>query len=274
MMVRGALAQQGRPLRVTVLLTDQFGDEYRLKSIVVPSHDRPMSRRSLTARVSSGCKSLASLITRRHSEANDFSHPPLEWQHGGRFEYIDLILNEERRHYAANGRERGGLGSLNVTLHSEPNSGWTESGKVPALLWDEDKAKKIESQNAERLIKLHAALDDAGKFAFEQYLLSHLHRSSIYADIAYFIFFVLHRLGRTVAALEAAQSRLSGDRVFGYSNILGTLSAIISHEHFAIGADVYPQILNVLAGDPEHNFRLIEKINLARVRQIDSSHAT
>jgi hypothetical protein len=71
--------------------------------------------------------------------------PPPEWQHGGKFEEIDLILNEERRNYAACGRVRGGLGSPNVGLQSEPNFGWTKEGTVPSLLWERTQAKPIES---------------------------------------------------------------------------------------------------------------------------------
>lgn len=269
MMVRGALAPQGRPLRAGIVLTDQFGDEYQVKKISVPSHDRPLPRQPWTTRLISGLRRLAKFREARRPGPDNALPPPSEWQHGGKFENVDLILNEERRNYAANGRGRGGLGSLDVTLQSEPNSGWTKGGTVPALLWEMDRAKTIESPNATRLLKSHAALDDAGKIALEQYLLSHLHKGSAYADVAYFIFFALHRMGQTVPALEAARSRLSGDKVFGYSNVLGTLSAIVSHEHAAIDPGLYPQIVNALAGDPEYNFRLIEKINLARIQQLD-----
>ena len=44
---------------------------------------------------------------------------------------MDIILNEEKRSYKANGRSRGGLGSLNVGLQSEPDGGWTEEGRYP-----------------------------------------------------------------------------------------------------------------------------------------------
>jgi hypothetical protein len=176
--------------------------------------------------------------------------PPAEWQHGGKFQKVDFILNEERRNYAANGRIRGGLGSLNVTLQSEPNSGWTEVGSVPSLLWDKRKAKHIESPNASRLIKLHAALSDAEKDDLERYLLS--------------------RMGQTIAGLQTARLHLAGDKVYGYSNLLGTLSAIVSHEHFQIERDLYPLMLEALAGDTENDFRLTEKINLARLQHLDA----
>jgi hypothetical protein len=102
--------------------------------------------------------------------------------------------------------------------------------------------------------------------------LSHLHKASPYAEVAYFIFLALHRMGRTVDALHAARANLVGDKVYGYSNLLGTLSGVVSHEHFDIDAGLYSQIQEALTGDSEYNFRLIEKITLARLQQLDLSH--
>lgn len=53
--------------------------------------------------------------------------------------------------------------------------------------------------------------------------------------------------------------------VFG---VHGT-SAIVSHEHFDMDTGLLAQILEALAGDTEHNFRLTEKINLARLQQLN-----
>lgn len=193
----------------------------------------------------------------------------MEWRHDGKFEETDLILNEEKRNYAARGRERGGLGTLNVGLQSEPNMGMTQAGAVPLLLWEKLQAQPVDSPNATRLLRIHGGLDDAGKRDLERYLLSHLHRQSPYASVGYFIFLVLHRVGRTVDALQVARSRLAGDKVYGYSNLLGTLSALVSREHFAIEPVLYAQIVETLDGDTEYNFNLLEKINLARLQQLD-----
>jgi hypothetical protein len=103
----------------------------------------------------------------------------------------------------------------------------------------------------------------------ERYLLSHLHKGSPYADVAYFDFLALHRMGRTVDALTAAKARLAGDKQFGCSNLLGTLSALVSREYFLIAPETYAKLMSLLEGDPESNFSLLEKINLARLLQID-----
>jgi hypothetical protein len=93
-------------------------------------------------------------------------------------------------------------------------------------------------------------------------LLSHLNKSSPYADVGYFLFLVLHREERTIEALRVARAYLAGDKNCAYSNLLGTLSALVSREHFSIDLALYSRILEVLFGDTEYNFRN-EKINLA-----------
>lgn len=261
LMVRGILAHQGKSITVTLGITDQFGDEYRLKGIIIRTHDPLLPKRTWTELLASSLRAIPWLRPESDSE-----RPlPAVWQHGGEFEEVDLILNEERRAYAAHGRIVGGLGSLNVELQSDPPSGGTTGGKVPTLLWDKAHAKLIDSPDVARLMKLK----DTGKVNLEGYLLSHLHKRSPYADVAYAIFLALHRMDRTIDALAAARAHLAGDKVYGYSNLLGTLSAIVSYEHFDIDPALYPRILQTLEGDTEHNFRLNDKINQARLQHLD-----
>jgi hypothetical protein len=181
----------------------------------------------------------------------------------------ESLLAEEKRNYAANGRQRGGLGSLNVGLQSEPNHGWTTQGKTPKLLWDTGEGTSVTSPNLERLLRVHTALAMEEKNNQERYLLAQLCKESPFAEVAYFVFLALHRVGRTIDAVATARKFLASDKVYAYSNLLGTLSAIVSHEHHDIDPNLYPLILNALAGDEEPDFRLREKINLARLEFLD-----
>jgi hypothetical protein len=210
-------------------------------------------------------------------ERIDSQPPKMPWTYNPEVESIaicDAILKEEKRSYAACGRSHGGLGSLNVRLQSEPNYGWTEVGKVPSLLWKKGDGKNISSPNLERLLSIYENLSDPDKDNLAQYLLSQLQKESPCADVAYFIFLALHRIGRTIDALRTARIFLSADKVHGYSNLLGTLSAVISHEHFGIAPSLYPQILQELEGDQEYDFRLKEKINLAILQQLDDDQTS
>ncbi|MBK5125886.1 hypothetical protein IQ288_39420 [Burkholderia sp. R-69980] len=269
-MVRGSLGRQGKPIRVTICLTDQSGEEYRLKGIRIPSRNQPLPPVPWRERIAAATQKLKHFF----GDKDLGPVPPAIWQHEGRFQDVDLILAEERRNYAANGRTRGGLGSLNVTLQSEPNHGWTREGAVPRLLWEREEGQPaVDSPNFSRLMRLYASFDDAAKGDFEDYLLSHLNKLSVYADVAYFVFLALHRMGRTVDGVAAAQANLAGDKVFGYSNLLGMLSAVVSREHFDTDPALYPPIAGLLANHPEHNFRLVEKMNLARLQHVDARQA-
>jgi hypothetical protein len=267
MMVRGPLASRGKPLYLTLGITDQFGKEYRIRRIEIPTSD-PIQPKTPWKATLGGLRKLA--FRRRAEKLDALPVHPSEWDHAGKYDAVDLILIEERRNYAARGRAHGKLGSLNVGLQSEPNYGSTTVGTVPQLLWDRANATPLASPNAVRLITLRDQLHEVEKADLERYLVSHLDKHSPYADIAYFIFLVLHRVGRTVEALQGARARLKGDKHFGYSNLLATLSALVSHEHFEIESTTYARITEALAGDSEYNFRLTEKINLARLQQLDS----
>jgi hypothetical protein len=104
---------------------------------------------------------------------------------------INIVLDEEVRSYVANGRIRGGLGSLNITLQSVPNNGFTSVGQIPKLLFNESDPTVISSPNSNILLKLYSSLDKDGKDNFRTYLISHLRKDSTYASVAYLIFFVL-----------------------------------------------------------------------------------
>ncbi|WP_322093944.1 hypothetical protein [Paraburkholderia bannensis] len=261
-LVSGRLAREGRPLRATILVTDQSGATYRLNGIRLRSTNKAVSLRERIVRA---------WQTARQRRSEQVAPLPTAWEHNGRFADVDAVLAEEHRQYAANGRNRGGLGSLNITLQNEPNSGVFREGEVPALLWSVDQQPPaVGSANIARLLRLHLSADAEGRDALEAYLLSHLHRRSPHADVAYFIFLGLHRFGRTTDAVAAAQRHLAGDQVFGYSNLLATLAALVSREHFEMDASLYDELGRLLASDAEHNFRLLEKMNLARLENTDA----
>ncbi|HDR8982114.1 TPA: hypothetical protein QDA89_000985 [Burkholderia vietnamiensis] len=260
-MVRGKLAWQARPLKVVVAITDQTGARYRI-AVKLASRDKPLG---LARRIAD-----AWIAFRGRLLPSAAAPIPAVRTHDGRFGDVDAILNEEMRQYVANGRQRGGLGSLNVTLQSEPNNGWTQVGAVPNLLWSRDDGQPaIGSTNLDRLVRAFNDRDPAAQGGLVEYLLSHLNRASPFASVAYFNFMALHRAGRTVAAVAAAQRDLSGDREHAYSNLLGVLSGLVSREYFNMEPALLDALQQMLANEAEHNFRLNEKLNLARLLDMD-----
>ena len=183
--------------------------------------------------------------------------------------HVQAALDEERRAYAARGRSVGALGSLNIGMQSLPNNGWTELGKVPEILFPNSDPGAISSPTATLLIKFYSTLTEEERGYFRIFLLGTLQKNSEYAVVAYFAFFVLYRVGFLVDALQAARSYLAGDTRFGYSNLLMTLSMIVSREYLEIPARTYEEIQGILVGDKELNFQLTEKINLAKLKHLE-----
>src|SRR5205807_10163702 len=60
-LVRSVLARQGNPIRVTIGITDQFGTEYQLKTILVRTIDPTLPKVPLTTNLISGLRSLPGL---------------------------------------------------------------------------------------------------------------------------------------------------------------------------------------------------------------------
>lgn len=183
---------------------------------------------------------------------------------------MTVVLDEEKRAYAAKGRRSGDLGSMNIGTQSEPNLGWTKVGQIKELLFEESNSDVIKSPNATLLIKLYSTLDKEGKGAFVAYLIGNLRRQGNYTEIGYFIFFVLYRIGEIESALQAARRNLSGDTQHGYSNVLCALSMVVSREYLEIDTRTYETIKLILTGDTEHDFNLKEKINLALLKHLEA----
>jgi len=180
-------------------------------------------------------------------------------------EKINTVLNEERRAYQANGRQHGGLGSFNIGIQQK----WNVLGKIPELLCPKSDPNAVKSKNVDILLKLYCTLNKEDKKRFCDYLLTQLSRQSDYADVAYFILFVLHKTDTRVKALKKAQRTLKRDSVHGYSNFLAMLSQIVSYEYLTINQDEYNQIESLLQKDNEYNFQLIEKINSAKLKLLE-----
>ena len=141
-------------------------------------------------------------------------------------------------------------------------------GAIPQIL-SKPRGVTASSPNLDRFLKLYASLDDPDKVNLEQYLLNQLQAKSPFAAVAYFVFLALHRVGKTTDALRTARAFLKGDKVNGYSNVLGALSTVVFCEHPDIKLSLYSEILDVLEGDEEYDFGLREKINLARLERFD-----
>lgn len=178
---------------------------------------------------------------------------------------IDIILNEEKRAYQSNGRRGGHLGSFNVDIGDGWFDAYPKAGSYPKLLVIPANLDGIQSPQASLLLKLYSSINSEEKKSFQDILTGYLSKDSPYFDVAYLIFFVLHRTGATIKAITEARAKLKGDSSHGFSNLLAMLAKIIVYEHSYIDGKLYQEIKKSMEGESEHNFRLFEKINSAEL---------
>ncbi len=178
---------------------------------------------------------------------------------------IEIVLNEEKRAYQANGRISGHLGSFNIDIGDGYTDAYPKVGSYPKLLAIPANLDAIQSPQATVLLKLYSSINSGEKEQFKGILLSYLSKDASFFDIAYLVFFVLHRIGSTVEAIKQARINLKGDSGHGFSNMLAMLAKIVVYEHSYISKGLYQQIKEAMQGETEHNFRLFEKINSAEL---------
>ena len=178
---------------------------------------------------------------------------------------IEIILNEEKRAYQANGRSRGGLGSFNFGL---PDTSSTP-GEIPELLAAGSRAGTIQSRPADTLLKLFSSLSPEEKNSFKWILRSHLAKTSPYCAIGYFVFFALYKIGALRDAVEASLLALKGDNENAFDNTMGMLALIISHEYECLDDESYVYIDSLLRGSTEYNFWVKQRLNAARLKIIE-----
>ncbi len=177
---------------------------------------------------------------------------------------INLVLNEEKRAYKANGRRGGGLGSFNTGLETE----WTTVGEIPKLITDVPSLDILHSENAKILLKIYSSLSGQDRNEFQNILISYLSKESPYYEVSYLTFFILHRAGKTEEAITQAKNNLKEAPENSFSNLLGILKNIIKYEHAYLSEEELEKIKNAL-GD-ENEFQLHDRINSAQLKNLST----
>jgi hypothetical protein len=181
LIAEGALAKKGCPIKISLAIIDQYGGEYTLKNLAIKSTDSRSPVPDLSEQLCSlGNRALVGLHLKPRPQPVPLLEMPWKFTDGAA--YLDVarvILREEKRNYAARGRQHGKLGSLNVGLQSEPNHGWTKVGEVPELLWPKESAQTVTSDNLQRLLDLRESLPKRSRPNLDLFLLSQLHKDSV-----------------------------------------------------------------------------------------------
>lgn len=240
----------GEDFKATVILTDQYGNEHKIKNVAFKG-PRPKET-----------EKKGPPIEAAHSILD-----PLEKQ-------VVSVLKAEGNRYKACGRRVGGLGSIQTKIRDRIYIGlgteWREAGspKNQSIQLDEGEVL-ISSDTAEALLNLHAALSgDAEKQAFYDALLKRLDKRTEYAPVGYLMLFVLLQLDMLKAALDKAKSDLRGDGAYGFSDFLRFLDGLLRFRHTSFSSEMLDDVERFLEGIDEHTFKIQERVAAIRAHRL------
>jgi hypothetical protein len=201
---------------------------------------------------------------------------------------IAAVLKDEINRYKKYGRRSGELGSI-YALHNSRKiksiyqDSWTSdrSGERQEIVNDHKEAE-VHSENGDALVELFNGLaDQADKELFINSLISRLNRDKEYYCVSYLILYILFRIGRLNAALDAAKislqkkrkswgiswQKISTDRLleehqrYGFSDFLAIMNGMLRFEHQSFTDREMDIVEEFIAGIDEHAFQINEKIN-------------
>lgn len=149
---------------------------------------------------------------------------------------VSAVLKAEILRYEQCGRRIGGLGSVQTRYGESVLCGvgsvWREaSANQGPLIVEPGAEARIESDNADSLVKLYASLSDSEQFRFVAALRRRLSRYGECAPVAYLSLLVLFRTGNLKEALSTARAYLQGDESAGFSEFLLLLDGLLRFEH-------------------------------------------
>ncbi len=240
----------GEDLKVTLFLTDQYGNDHKIRNVVFkgPSPKQPASKRPAPESI--------------HSISD-----PIEKE-------VVAVLKAEVNRYKDCGRRVGGLGSIETIIRGHANKGigteWREadSPKNQSIVEDESEVT-ITSDNAQALLNLHASLsDEQQRQLYYDALLKRIAKGTEYSSIGYLPLYVLFRLEKLNEALDIAKAQLVGDEAYGFSEFLQFLDGLLRFRHSSFSPEMLDHVERFIDGLNEYTFRIPERLAAIRAYRL------
>lgn len=250
--IQPPVLEEGKLLRSTLVLVDQFNNRHIVKNIRVVGH-----------------RNESQMAKKESGESLHTISDPVEKK-------IVSVLKNETARYRECGRRVGGLGSVmtmqngkpiyGVGTDSRPADSPHENSIVPG-----GDSHVIMSENAAALINLYKSLqNEEAQFRYITALETRLTKGSEYSAIGYFILLVLFSISKLKVALSGSR-KLEGDGEFGFSDFLRLLDGLLRYEHQLFSENDLDEIEKRIDETKEHSFRIKERIAAIRAYRLRQS---
>ncbi|HRN70000.1 MAG TPA: hypothetical protein PLS49_02335 [Candidatus Woesebacteria bacterium] len=233
--------QVKKPLDIEIEITDPINNKYRIKGIQVPERKIQLPKKQLF-----------------HVE--DISKLKSDTERK-----VVSVLKNELEQYKFRGRREGRLGTVEWI---KTDLQWTSSDSTIRFLYEKSEKNYVQSIHVTALVNLYKNSNTDDKDLIIKSLLKRLDKKSEYLNVAYLILFTLFELGFLNKAFTPSLQKLYGDKENGFSDMLRMIDFLLAYRYDEFNEELINEIEQFVYSTKEHSFRIKERINAIRVKNM------
>jgi hypothetical protein len=182
-----------------------------------------------------------------------------------RLKQVISVLKNEVPQYKIRGRREGRLGTVEWPRGQME---WTIAGDMLQFLSDESRKASVTTEHIDALVKLFHQSTKAQQKLIVSALLERINKKNEYRDIGYLIFFFFFEVHQIKESLPIFTKKLQGDGANAFSDVLRMIDILLTFRYDEFSATELDELETFIYGTKEHPFRIKERINAIRVKNI------
>ncbi len=181
---------------------------------------------------------------------------------------VVAVLKNEVEQYKVRGRREGKLGTVEW-----PNGviEWRGADDKIQFLFENSNKNNVKSGHVDALLSLYQSSSAMGKRNIITTLLNRIDKKNEYRDVGYLIIFFLLEVGHLREGLETTLKKLRGDKANAFGDVLRMLDFLLAFRYEEFQESDLDVIEAFVYSTKEHPFRIKERINAIRVRNMLSN---
>lgn len=178
---------------------------------------------------------------------------------------VVAVLKNEVEQYKARGRREGRLGTVEWPKGAIE---WRGADEKIKFLFETSNAGNVTSEHIAALLDLYKSSSQKNKKVIIRVLLDRIDKKSEYRNVGYLIIFFLFEIDHLEAGLDAALTKLKGDKVNAFGDVLRMLDFLLAFRYEDFKESQLDATEAFVYSTKEHTFRIKERINAIRVRKM------
>lgn len=178
---------------------------------------------------------------------------------------VVAVLKNEVEQYKARGRREGRLGTVEWPKGTIE---WRGADDKIQFLFENSNKVNVKSDHIDALLSLYQSSSVNDKRNIIAALLNRIDKKSEYRDVGYLIIFFLFETSHLKEGLDITFKKLRGDKANAFGDVLRMLDFLLAFRYTEFQESDLDAIEAFVYSTKEHPFRIKERINAIRVRNM------